>query len=172
MNMDNNYTSLEAVTVVQLGCDFVVLIHISCHFNLHCFHPNCHFFLSASYMYPVYSTEKLKVKAGKSLRTSYTKDQLSTLEEYYQKSHYIDSSTKRTIAAQLNLTAKQVTIWFQNRRSRDRRITACSVTPTSDSTKMSSPLVYEHIIVPMPSHHYTAVPILQKASCVYNDMKN
>jgi len=43
------------------------------------------------------------------------------LEEYYIANTYISSEQKANIAQDVGLTERQVKIWFQNRRAKDRR---------------------------------------------------
>ena len=51
-------------------------------------------------------------------RTSFTKEQVSYLHEYFQKCRYPDIYTRQIMANVLNLPESKVQVWFQNKRSR------------------------------------------------------
>ncbi|KZT54053.1 hypothetical protein CALCODRAFT_29580 [Calocera cornea HHB12733] len=51
----------------------------------------------------------------KSRRTKYTGDQRDVLEQVYNGDMYPSTTFKRELAGVLQLTNKQVQIWFQNR---------------------------------------------------------
>ena len=56
----------------------------------------------------------------KRARTEFTQAHLDRLEEKYAQDHYSRGSTRDDLAEELKVTPRAVTIWFQNRRARDR----------------------------------------------------
>ncbi|CAJ0609318.1 unnamed protein product [Cylicocyclus nassatus] len=57
----------------------------------------------------------------KKMRTSFSKDQIATLEERFCLQKYLTSSERTSLAEQLNMSDAQVKTWFQNRRTKWRR---------------------------------------------------
>uniref|UniRef100_A0A8C7HB19 Homeobox domain-containing protein n=1 Tax=Oncorhynchus kisutch TaxID=8019 RepID=A0A8C7HB19_ONCKI len=57
-------------------------------------------------------------RSGRRIRTSYTDDQLTKLEEVFSKQRYMTGTEKMLLASALRLTQIQVKVWFQNRRTR------------------------------------------------------
>ncbi|MGH0155903.1 UNVERIFIED_CONTAM: hypothetical protein FKN15_030115 [Acipenser sinensis] len=56
------------------------------------------------------------------IRTIFTEEQLHRLEEVFSKQRYMTGTEKVLLASALRLTETQVKVWFQNRRTRWRKI--------------------------------------------------
>lgn len=54
-------------------------------------------------------------------RNQYTKEQKSVLEKSYLALAYVSIRRREEMAQELNLTPKQVKVWYQNRRQKDKR---------------------------------------------------
>ncbi|KAJ8966291.1 hypothetical protein NQ314_003629 [Rhamnusium bicolor] len=57
----------------------------------------------------------------KRVRTVFTAGQLQELERHFRLNKYAHGSTRDKLAQDLNLTQKQVKIWFKNRRMKFRK---------------------------------------------------
>lgn len=55
-------------------------------------------------------------------RQPYTKSQINNLEREYRSNNFITRQKREHIARDLKLTDRQVKIWFQNRRVKDKKI--------------------------------------------------
>ncbi|XP_040294200.1 homeobox protein vent1-like [Bufo bufo] len=60
-------------------------------------------------------------KVGRRLRTAFTTEQITTLENTFQKHRYLGASERRKLAAKLQLSEVQIKTWFQNRRMKHKR---------------------------------------------------
>lgn len=57
-------------------------------------------------------------------RTAFSPSQLLQLEQAFEKNHYVVGQERKSLAAKLQLTETQVKVWFQNRRTKHKRMKA------------------------------------------------
>nr|ABY67961.1 post1 hox protein [Capitella teleta] len=58
----------------------------------------------------------------KKKRKPYSKPQVSALENEYSTSTYITKARRKEVARELDLTERQIKIWYQNRRIKEKKI--------------------------------------------------
>ncbi|CAF0859948.1 unnamed protein product [Adineta ricciae] len=63
-----------------------------------------------------------KTKSNKKSRTTFTGKQISELEKKFESKKYLSSTERAEMASLLTVTETQVKIWFQNRRTKWKKI--------------------------------------------------
>ncbi|XP_063988537.1 homeotic protein empty spiracles-like [Diachasmimorpha longicaudata] len=58
----------------------------------------------------------------KRIRTAFSPSQLLKLEHAFEKNHYVVGAERKQLAQALSLTETQVKVWFQNRRTKHKRV--------------------------------------------------
>ncbi|KAL4231545.1 Homeobox protein emx2 [Mactra antiquata] len=58
----------------------------------------------------------------KRVRTAFSPTQLLRLEHAFEKNHYVVGQERKELSASLNLSETQVKVWFQNRRTKHKRM--------------------------------------------------
>uniref|UniRef100_A0A8C9AV62 Caudal type homeobox 1 n=1 Tax=Prolemur simus TaxID=1328070 RepID=A0A8C9AV62_PROSS len=86
--------------------------------------PTCGFPASGSLLRgsPYYWLLVCKTRTKDKYRVVYTDHQRLELEKEFHYSRYITIRRKSELAANLGLTERQVKIWFQNRRAKERKV--------------------------------------------------
>uniref|UniRef100_A0A1B0CFF8 Homeobox domain-containing protein n=3 Tax=Lutzomyia longipalpis TaxID=7200 RepID=A0A1B0CFF8_LUTLO len=78
----------------------------------------------------------------KRVRTAFSPSQLLKLEHAFESNHYVVGAERKTLAQALSLTETQVKVWFQNRRTKHKRMQqeedAKSGNPNSQNQKNPS----------------------------------
>ena len=65
------------------------------------------------------------------VRTFFTEPMKKSLEAHFAKCHYVSKKDKQQLAHDLQVTEKQIRVWFQNRRVKERKQLARSLNRTS-----------------------------------------
>lgn len=63
-----------------------------------------------------------QARKGKRIRTAFTASQLIQLEKIFEKNQYVVGTDRKQLAKELGLTETQIKVWFQNRRTKFKRV--------------------------------------------------
>ncbi|KAI9528671.1 hypothetical protein NQZ68_018909 [Dissostichus eleginoides] len=80
-----------------------------------------------------------KTRTKDKYRVVYTDHQRLELEKEFHYSKYITIRRKSELATTLGLSERQVKIWFQNRRAKDRKITKKKLQQPASSSSTTPP---------------------------------
>uniref|UniRef100_A0A7N8XVQ7 Homeobox domain-containing protein n=1 Tax=Mastacembelus armatus TaxID=205130 RepID=A0A7N8XVQ7_9TELE len=82
------------------------------------------------------------------LRTKFTSEQVSKLENTFSKHRYLGATQRRKIADRLNLSETQVKTWFQNRRMKlKREVQDVRSEFLSVPAALLPPLLFQHSVL-------------------------
>ncbi|CAG4973453.1 unnamed protein product [Colias eurytheme] len=74
----------------------------------------------------------------KRIRTAFSPSQLLKLEHAFEKNHYVVGAERKQLAQALSLTETQVKVWFQNRRTKHKRMQQEEEAKTGKSSSSGS----------------------------------
>uniref|UniRef100_A0A8B9IZS9 VENT homeobox n=1 Tax=Amazona collaria TaxID=241587 RepID=A0A8B9IZS9_9PSIT len=66
-------------------------------------------------------SEEAGGKGGRRLRTTFSAEQVSTLESSFQRQQYLGAAERRKLSGRMRLSEVQIKTWFQNRRMKLKR---------------------------------------------------
>ncbi|KAK8732902.1 hypothetical protein OTU49_017456 [Cherax quadricarinatus] len=81
-----------------------------------------------------------KGKKMRKPRTIYSSLQLQHLNKIFQRTQYLSLPERADLAASLGLTQTQIKIWFQNRRSKYKKLMKAAQSGSGPSTPMGAPI--------------------------------
>ncbi|TKR93826.1 hypothetical protein L596_008208 [Steinernema carpocapsae] len=78
------------------------------------------------------------IRKNKRIRTAFSPSQLVHLEKAFESNHYVIGNERKQLAQKLALTETQVKVWFQNRRTKQKRVKPDGSSPSADSAEPRS----------------------------------
>ncbi|KAL0974039.1 hypothetical protein UPYG_G00214580 [Umbra pygmaea] len=84
-----------------------------------------------------------KTRTKDKYRVVYTDQQRLDLEKEYQYSRYITIKRKTELALGLSLSERQVKIWFQNRRAKERKMTKKKLQVSTTTHTLTPPIMVD-----------------------------
>ncbi|CAL4179261.1 unnamed protein product, partial [Meganyctiphanes norvegica] len=78
--------------------------------------------LYLTFIGPDFPSFLLPFRKPKRIRTAFSPSQLLKLEQAFEKNQYVVGAERKTLAQTLNLSETQVKVWFQNRRTKHKRV--------------------------------------------------
>ncbi|KAF0774012.1 Uncharacterized protein FWK35_00000331 [Aphis craccivora] len=108
-----------------------------------------------------------KREKQKRQRTAYSSEQLMHLEESFTANQYLNRARRIDLARTLRLTERQIKIWFQNRRMKEKKSKRDSgqVESTSGGVTAMTPVALAAISGQPPPPPPTSVPVTVVSSC-------
>ncbi|XP_041989107.1 uncharacterized protein LOC121740476 [Aricia agestis] len=131
-NKYSSYISLNKVTMLESSMKFETLSsgdESQIHYVENA--PHLQYMPLNKDNFEVANAYNLKLRKKKRIRTAFTTDQVLLLENTFSERKYIDKWTRQKLANRLKISEKNVKVWFQNRRMKNKRLSSES----SDSSE-------------------------------------
>ncbi|KAK0425522.1 hypothetical protein QR680_009244 [Steinernema hermaphroditum] len=78
------------------------------------------------------------LRKNKRIRTAFSPSQLVHLEKAFESNHYVIGNERKQLASKLALTETQVKVWFQNRRTKQKRVKVSGSSSESAAARSSA----------------------------------
>ncbi|CAG9787281.1 unnamed protein product [Diatraea saccharalis] len=93
-------------------------------------------------------------------RTTFTTDQILAMEYFYSKKRFINVKERQQLSYSLNLTPKNIKLWFQNRRMKEKKFKGDSYSDCMSNETSASSIINEvgnnSEVLPPPAYRTTA----------------
>ncbi|XP_004710203.1 ventral anterior homeobox 2 [Echinops telfairi] len=100
----------------------------------------------------------LDLDRPKRTRTSFTAEQLYRLEMEFQRCQYVVGRERTELARQLSLSETQVKVWFQNRRTKQKKDQSRDLEKRAASSSASEAFATSNILQLLEHGHLLSVP--------------